>query len=385
MEIEVIKELYREKEYEKISELCIHMDANNIEDATIVLLIAESFRKLEKWRLCIKWTEWLVQLNPKRNNLIKLKDLYLQEGASVDQWQELMKASKDNSDEVYVISHYFYEKEKGADIEILENLCEIMMSRIAYEDSIYFEVAELYGKAKSWEKQRYFLEQIQTHTNDEQNGRKAMEMLRKYDSSSEEILSEELKMQRVERKVPAEVEKYFTDVIGMQNIKEELGALYHYLHMEKTSEDKIAVPYNFVIAGQSGSGKTKLAKIIVKMLYEQGLTDEEEAVEVNALSIMEDLSILEEAQVVIINNAECMCESANGEEKGDGENKIWLALEPLLEEACEDRKHFYLFLGEADAMEKLMLSNSKLKKYFTYLKIPVYSVKELHQIGLQMI
>ena len=38
------------------------------------------------------------------------------------------------------------------------------------------------------------------------------------------------------------------------------------------------VPYNFVIAGQSGSGKTKLARIIVKMLYEQGLTDEEEAV-----------------------------------------------------------------------------------------------------------
>lgn len=381
----MITELYRKEEFEKITELYADLEIEQINESVPVLRIAESCRKMQKWEQCIKWTEWLIQLKPEARYLVKLKELYIQEGASKQQWQNLMKMSLDKSEEVYAISEYFYKKKSGADTDTLKALCKKMMSEISYEDAIYFEVARVYENAGDLDEQRYYLEQIQQCTHNEESRDKAQRMLQKKEGSKEEILPDDMRLRRTERTIPSAIQKYFADIIGMDSIKEELGALYHYLHMEKTKEDKIAVPYNFVIAGQPGSGKTKLAKIIVQMLFDMGLTEEQEALEVNALSVMEDASILEEAQVIIVNNAECMCGSSTEESKEGSENGIWLAMESLLEKACNERTHFYLFLGEANAMDKLMRSNPKLKKYLTYLKIPVYSGKELHQLGLQMI
>lgn len=385
METKEIIGLFREGKFKEIVEKYAILEIEQFQDSRAVFQIAESCRKMQDWKQCIKWTEWLIQLKPEARYLVKLKELYMQENASQKQWENLMEISQDKSEEIYVISKYFSAKRRGADIETLKVLCKKMMSEISYDDDIYFEAAEFYEKAGETDEQRYYLEQIQKSSHDEVYLRKVQKLLQKQNSLEKKEPFIETSVQRIERKVPASIQKYFTDVIGMENIKEELGALYYYLQPGERKDEKIAVPYNFIIAGQSGSGKTKLAKIIVKMLYEEGLIEDEEAIEINALSIVEDPSILEEAQVIIINNAEHMSNPSDGEGRENGESKIWLAIEPLLESACAERTHFYLFLGEAEAMDKLMTSNPKLEKYLTYLKIPVYSVKELHQMGLQMI
>ena len=385
MELAKIKELYRNNEYEKIAEEYWNVEPKMVTDALAVMWIAESFRRVEKWLLCIKWSEWLTELKPEARYLDKLKDLYMYQMASKEQWKTLMEKSQNVSGEICAISQYFYKKLNGADKEELKTICEEMSQKISYEDRIYFEIAEFYKQIGDIATQKYYLNQILNCTHDENCRLRAEKIIKNVEGSEDELEIEDITLQPIERNVPTAVQQYFSDVIGMQGIKEELGALYHYLQMESAREDNITVPYNFVIAGQSGSGKTKLAKIIVKMLYDQGLTQEEEALEINALSLMEDTSLLDEAQVIIVNNTECMCSGSDSEKKESDSGRIWLAMESVLEEACNKREQFFLFLGETDAMDSLMQSNPKLKNYLTYLKIPVYSGKELHQIGLQMI
>ena len=128
-----------------------------------------------------------------------------------------------------------------------------------------------------------------------------------------------------------------------------------------------------------------LAKIIARMLYDNDLTSEQEPAEISALSLMEDLSLLQQKEITIINNTEALWSTPSENTNGEDGNKIWLALETMLEQACQNKDYFYIFLGETDHLDSLIRNNIKLKNYATYLRIPVYSSNELHQIGLQMI
>ncbi|MBQ7927071.1 MAG: AAA family ATPase [Lachnospiraceae bacterium] len=378
----MLNEYYREGSYEKVVALYAGIIPEEISEENVVMKVAESYRRLGRVKEAALWMERLVELRPQRRQLEHLSRLYLKAGASMEQWKKLLTLSVGQSREAEAIARYFYEKQRGAESARLEELAQKMLEEaITYEDAIYFEAANYLDR-------NYCLQQILAKSRDEENKKKAQQMLRAADKNTQRTVTAIQEVKRVKRKVPEAVEKLFADMIGVEEIKEEIGALYQHLLVNRNRIDRIAVPFNFVISGQVGSGKTKLAYIITELLYQTGISKKREPLEISALSLMESMTeVLEDAPpVVIINHAEYLWSTATQSEGGgEGKNQIWPILEQLLEDACLGQEHFYLFLGEATAMDSFISNNSKIKNFVTYLKIPVYSGSQLHQIGLQMI
>ena len=366
MEYEKIEEFYKEEQYESIIDIAANLNAKEINNHNLVREIAESYRKLDKIKESIPWMERLLELKCESRYMEKLLDLYIKANVWEDKWNLLMFHSKDINKEVYAIANYYYKKSEGTNENELKQILLNLLSVVSYKDEIYFEAANLLDK-------NYYLTQIISRTHNEENRKLAESLLEK------EILENPKQIiTKTKRQIPEEIEKFFSDVVGMENIKEELGALYNHLKRYEKASDNISVPYNFIIAGQKGSGKTHLAYIIADILNDLGLS-REEPLEISAVSILEDGELLEKAPtVVIINNAECLA--------GDKENsQNWLVFEQLLEESCKHKDRFYLFLGEMESMENLINNHPKTKNLATYLSIPVYTGKELHRIGLNMI
>lgn len=389
MDTERVKELYVNKQYMEIVEIAQKYAPCDVEDMDILTRVADSYYKLGSMQMSAIWQERLIEINLRRRHLEKLSDIYQQMDTSREQWENLVRLAEENGIEnVRTMAAYQAAKCANAMEEELYKLA-LAAAKREYSDSLFFELAALCEKVDKPEETRFYLEKIKNNSDDADSvaeaerllGNNGEEKAPKAERGLGKMLSRMVKGKR-ERVVPDTIEPYFANVKGMQVIKEELGALYHCLHQK--NGDSILVPYNFIISGQPGSGKTMLARIIAKILYDNKLAQDSEPIEINAISLLEDISLLEENSIVIVNNAECLWATNQDGGRSDS-NKIWLALESILEAACQDRKHFYIFLGETESMESLLRNNAKLKNYTTYLKIPIYSSYELHQIGLQML
>jgi len=383
----MLNEYFREGNYHKIIELYENKMPSDVSDINEVRKVAESYRRLGKIKDSICWMERLVTLQPDNRYLDKLKELYLQIQPSTEQWKWFWKVSEGKSKECAMIAEYFYEKENGADIEHRKKLLRDMLSVVSYEDEIYFEAVELLDK-------KYYLNEILKRTNKAASHHKAEAMLNEIKKAEKKENKKSFAkhlIERIKREVPLSIEELFSDIVGMGNIQEEIGALYQHLKVNNNRIDQIAIPYNFIIGGQKGSGKTRLAYIIAELLYTTDLSRVREPLEVSAISLLENMEeLLKNAPpVVIINNTECLWKSSTLETdnvKADGDNnQVWLLLEQLLEEGVYSQEHFYIFLGESEAMDSLLSNNAKIRNLVTYLKIPVYTSEELHRIGLKMI
>lgn len=388
MELAEVKAKYQQEEYDDIAKEYETVLASQIDEVEELYRVADSYCKVEDYEAGAKWYERLMELEPKRRYLEKLEDTYEHINPSKEQWQNLQTCAKNVAETVYDIATYQYEKANGAsDITLYEMATKV--ARREYHDALYFEIVFLCDKIGKKDEKSYYLKQIMSKSEDENRVLKATSLLEKMKpvtkDTTEKKTSEKKKLFKGKKKriVPETIEPYFVNVKGMQAIKEELGALYHCIRQK--SGNSIRVPYNFIISGQSGSGKTMLAKIIARMLYDNDLTSEQEPAEISALSLMEDLSLLQQKEITIINNTEALWSTPSENTNGEDGNKIWLALETMLEQACQNKDYFYIFLGETDHLDSLIRNNIKLKNYATYLRIPVYSSNELHQIGLQMI
>jgi len=369
MEHKKIHEYFKLGQYEEIAHMADGLNEKQIEDTDIIRKVAESYRRLGKAKESIPWMERLVVLKPESRYLDKIKDLYLIAQVSEEKWQWLLNISKDKNKEVYAIANYYYEKANDTEEKDIKKLLSSVLEVVSYEDEIYFEAARLLDN-------NYYLNQIISRTHNEVNRKKAESLLGENGLQNE---NQKQTITKIKRQIPKAIEDFFENIVGMENIKEELGALYNHLKMHEKDTDNIPVPYNFIIAGQKGSGKTTLAYIITDILKELELTKYKDPLEISALSLLEGGEILENASsVVIINNTECLVSDKEN-------NQNWLVFEQLLEEACKKKDRFYLFLGETENMESLINNNPKTKNFATYLKIPVYTGKELHRIGLNMI
>ena len=389
MDIEYIKELYANNQYGEIVEIAQKFAPYEVEDIDVLTRVADSFYKLGSMQMSALWQERLVELNSRRRHLEKLSDIYQKMDATKEQWENLLYFAEENKIEtIRTMAAYQKAKREETSEEELYKLA-LAAAKREYSDTLFFELAALCERVGKEEETKFYLEKIRNNSDDADSVAEAERLLGngfeektpKAEKGIGKMLSKMVKGKR-ERVVPDTIEPYFANVKGMQTIKEELGALYHCLHQK--NGDSIPVPYNFIISGQPGSGKSMLARIIAKILYDNKLTQEAEPMEINAISLLENVSLLEESDVIIINNAECLWTTEQDAGKNES-NRIWLPLEAILEKACEDRKHFYIFLGEPESMDSLLRNNAKLKNYVTYLKIPIYSSSELHQIGLQML
>lgn len=79
--------------------------------------------------------------------------------------------------------------------------------------------------------------------------------------------------------IPDNIKGYFDNVIGMENIQEKLADFYKILSLQKDRKENsfsgnLLSSTNFIVVGNRGSGKSIVANIIAKMVYDFGVRSE---------------------------------------------------------------------------------------------------------------
>lgn len=216
----------------------------------------------------------------------------------------------------------------------------------------------------------------------------------KEETDGRSLQSEQPGKTRRNRKVTASVGRYFDAVVGMEEIKKEMSALYNnYCMTELLCEQGDTVkglPWNFFIGGEKGSGKSMLEQILVELMYDSGMITSRKVSEVNAITLLkEPEALIPEADcgVVIVQNAEKLYQKQEeGTGRGQGTENIWLYIVKCLEERRKENAGYrYIFSGEREAMEGLLKEYPQLLTLVQSLTIPRYSADELHEIGQKML
>ena len=200
--------------------------------------------------------------------------------------------------------------------------------------------------------------------------------------------------QKKKRQVPLTIQEYFENVVGMQSVKEKLGKRYALLCMKEKWEqmgmELDASNWNFMIAGEPGSGKSLLTDILCDMMYQFGIVTSLDPVIFNAKSILNDCSILENekitSSVIIIENTECICPSGKPEEAWEGAD-TWMYFSALLEAESDktEGRNYYIFTGEREAIGRLCYKDPRVENQTCVLEITSYDLEELFAIARDMI
>lgn len=197
------------------------------------------------------------------------------------------------------------------------------------------------------------------------------------------------------REVPLTIQEYFTDVYGMQAVKEKIGKRYALLQMKEKWEqmglDSDTSNWNFMIAGEAGSGKSLLVEILCDMMYQFQLIMNLEPIVFRGKQMMEDLSQFEQAdsgRVMLIENIESICPIGCKSETKEAVDvsEIWSGIRELLEKEKEkEHRNFFIFTGEREAIKRLLEEEPKLETITTVLDIEAYDLEELFFIAKKMI
>lgn len=202
--------------------------------------------------------------------------------------------------------------------------------------------------------------------------------------------------QRRNRTVAASVERYFEDVVGMDEIKREISALYNnYSMTEDLSElgDKVtALPWNFFVGGEKGSGKGLLESILIEIMYASGMINTRKVTEISAITLLKNPEALlpetaSDAHTVVVRNVEKLYQKQR-EDAGNGQDMegTWLYIVNCLEEQRRVNPGcHYIFSGEREALEEILKQHPQLLTLVQGLTIPRYSADELYEIGQKML
>ena len=199
-------------------------------------------------------------------------------------------------------------------------------------------------------------------------------------------------VKRRERTVLLSVDENFKDIIGMKPVREVISNLCSSFRVQEAlgGGQKSLLPWNFMIGGESGSGKKKLAYVLCEILYQMKMVSRKTPVEMDALAVCASPDILQEAiqktpGIFLITHAEALC--GKKEKEGDGEadkEEIWHLLKEYLKQSAETQEYFFIFCGEVETLEEFWDRKPELSVFMNWLKIPPYSNDELFEMGANM-
>ena len=423
MELSMLRDLYIEERYDEVVSALKGINPLQVDDEDMVFAAADSCLQTGHLQEGMMWYEKLVQLSPDRLYMEELVKLYRREGASGDKWHQLeLLAEEYGEGDIAEAAAYQYHKKTGTDAEELIELLIPVLKNARDDAELLFEAADLCRKMGNESKRIYYLKKIvNSRAADAESVRRAEDMLNEKDSPQEVSAEKPIqkagnksdrqpsskkqgkggllhslkgiksaKLQRTERIVDAGIDSYFRNVVGMKKIKEEVTILYDNYNMVKSGHNTGRLfPWNFLIGGEKGSGKKMLANILAEILCGLGRTSKNETKVISAVQVLNDPEILLDSgsggDTVIVTDTEILVDDSD---KSSDRNydTIWTLISNVLDDAVRGQNRFYIFIGERDAMKRVMEKNPKLTTdYMTYLDIPVYNVDELFQIGKQMI
>ena len=179
------------------------------------------------------------------------------------------------------------------------------------------------------------------------------------------------------------------ELIGLDNIKEDVKELVSFVKIQKLRKDKgnktVPVSLHLVFNGNPGTGKTTIARILAKLYKEIGILSKGQLVEVDRSGLVAGFvgqtatktqEKIQEALGGILFIDEAYTLAKDGNDFGQE------AIDTILKAMEDNRDDFIVIVaGYTEPMEKFISSNPGLKSRFNkYINFPDYSVEELIRI-----
>ena len=194
-----------------------------------------------------------------------------------------------------------------------------------------------------------------------------------------------------------EIQELFRDIIGMHEIKETLDGIFKRFKVDALRRERLGIEaskrgVNFIICGNPGTGKSTLARIIGRMLYQTGILPTDTFIETDRSGLVgahigqteENVKkILESARggTLFVDEAYELFEEDASVDFGH------IALDALLKDMEDHRGEYCLiFAGYRQRMDDMIQkANQGLAGRFDYrLNIPDYSLEDLLDILVSM-
>jgi AAA+ superfamily predicted ATPase len=199
---------------------------------------------------------------------------------------------------------------------------------------------------------------------------------------------------KIEDELPtATSEHELQEMIGMEDIKQDVKRLVQFVKMQKTRKEKglkmIPLSLHLVFTGNPGTGKTSVARIIAKIYKEIGILSKGQLIEVDRSGLVagyvgqtaiKTQEKIDEAigGILFIDEAYTLAKGGNdyGQE----------AIDTILKAMEDYRENFVVIVaGYPELMSEFINSNPGLKSRFNkYFHFPDYNENELVQIFYSM-
>ena len=123
-----------------------------------------------------------------------------------------------------------------------------------------------------------------------------------------------VKKKKTQHREPPTMEERFADVVGMEEVRAQIGNLYRVMKLEMERQDadfggELLKSTHFTIDGAHGMGKTLLAETISQMLVDFGIRSEEQAVSIEGKDFCDnydELEKLDDLTLIVENVDRCM-------------------------------------------------------------------------------
>ncbi|MGN0699749.1 MAG: AAA family ATPase, partial [Oscillospiraceae bacterium] len=199
--------------------------------------------------------------------------------------------------------------------------------------------------------------------------------------------------------LPENLDGYFGEIIGMRAVKEQLEKIYSFvkLNIKRNNilkERGAEVPantkgYNFILTGNPGTGKTTVARIISKILYDLGIRQTPEITEVDRSGLVSQYigetelktrEILQKVRGGTLFIDEAYTLYRENDEKDCGKQVI----DVLMKDMEDNRDSYTVIIAgyKNEIMNMVRNANPGFQSRFNYIiEIPDYTDEELIEIA----
>ena len=202
-----------------------------------------------------------------------------------------------------------------------------------------------------------------------------------------------------EHELPNNLDKYFEDIVGMESVKDQLNRIYNAVKIKLLRDKKLmergemptknSSGYNFIILGNPGTGKSMVAKMIAKILYDINIRTSDSTAEADRSKLIgAHIGETEQKVTEVMNSADggtLIIDEAHTLYREESENDFGReAIDALLKEMEERKQSLSVIIAgyKEPMMNMIKNSNSGFASRFAYtIELPDYSDDELIEIA----